>query len=342
MLHIVLVEPEIPQNKGNIARTVAATGCRLHLVRPLGFSTDDRYLKRAGLDYWPLVPVSYWDSFPELQAAFPERTFYYATTKGRRKYTDVTYGDGDFLVFGKETAGLPPELIAARHGLKIVEDACEALGSEYAGVKAGTAADGAVFAFYPNKQITTAEGGMIVTNDAALAELCRSLRSQGRGADGSWLYHERMGYNYRLSELHAALGLTQLRRIDAIVARRERIAESYAGYLRGIPGVTLPQAAPEVTRMSWFVYVIRLDEGINRDRVMEYLRAAGVECKPYFTPIHLQPYLRREYGFRAGDFPRAEAAGRACLALPFFNTLTETEMEYVAEKLSEAVAVATV
>ncbi|MGI5840592.1 MAG: tRNA (cytidine(34)-2'-O)-methyltransferase [bacterium] len=113
MLHIVLVEPEIPQNTGNIARTVAATGCRLHLVRPLGFSTDDRYLKRAGLDYWPLVPVSYWDSFPELQAAFPERTFYYATTKGRRKYTDVTYGDGDFLVFGKETAGLPPELIRA-------------------------------------------------------------------------------------------------------------------------------------------------------------------------------------------------------------------------------------
>jgi len=113
MLHIVLVEPEIPHNTGNIARTCAATGCRLHLVRPLGFSTADRYLKRAGLDYWPLVTITYWDSFAELRSAFPDRTFYYATTEGRQNYTEVKYAAGDFLVFGKETAGLPPELIRA-------------------------------------------------------------------------------------------------------------------------------------------------------------------------------------------------------------------------------------
>lgn len=227
--------------------------------------------------------------------------------------------------------------LAARHNLKVIEDSCEALGSEYEGVKAGTLADGAVFGFYPNKQITAGEGGMIVTDDAALADLCRSLRSQGRASNGSWLHHERIGYNYRLSELNAVLGLTQMKRIDAIIARREQVAKAYNERLQGIPGVTLPPAGREITRMSWFVYVVRLDTAIDRDRVMEYLRAAGVECKPYFTPIHLQPYMQRDYGFRAGDYPLAEAAGRSCLALPFFNTITETEIEYVREKLGEAI-----
>jgi perosamine synthetase len=236
--------------------------------------------------------------------------------------------------------------IARRHGLVVIEDACEALGSEYKGERTGSGsfADAAVFAFYPNKQITTGEGGMIVTDDERVAGLCRSLRNQGRGEGGLWLNHERLGYNYRLDELSAALGLAQMGRIEEIIAKRQRVAELYNQRLVQIPGIRLPYIAPGVTRMSWFVYVIRvgMDEpapakqAAVRERVMQRLQAAGIGCRPYFTPIHLQPFYRSQFGYREGDFPVTEAFGRTSIAIPFHNNLTAAEVDYIASTLAEA------
>lgn len=230
--------------------------------------------------------------------------------------------------------------IAERHGLAVIEDACESLGSEYRGQKCGSPAyaHGASFAFYPNKQITTGEGGMIVTDDEEVARLCRSMRNQGRGETGVWLSHERLGYNYRMDEMSAALGLSQFRRLEEILAKRERVARMYADHLSRISGISLPRVAPEVTRMSWFVYVIRVEDGINRDSVMDYLTQMGIQCRPYFSPIHLQPFYRQLFGYKEGDFPVAERLGRSCIAIPFHNNLTKEEIAYVAEKLEEAVA----
>jgi len=236
--------------------------------------------------------------------------------------------------------------IARRHGLVVIEDACEALGSEYKGHKAGSGvlADAAVFAFYPNKQITTGEGGMIVTDDEGVARLCRSLRNQGRGEKGTWLVHERLGYNYRLDELSAALGVAQMERIEEILCRRERVAGLYHERLSSIKGVKIPFITPEVTRMSWFVYVIRVGfeeasprkQEAVRDHVMGRLQQAGIGCRPYFTPIHLQPFYRSQFGYREGDFPVAEMLGRTSIAIPFHNNLTLEEIDYVAGVLEKA------
>lgn len=236
--------------------------------------------------------------------------------------------------------------IAARHGLVVIEDACEALGSEYRGHKAGNGAlaDGAVFAFYPNKQITTGEGGIILTDDENVAKLCLSLRNQGRGESGLWLSHERLGFNYRLDELSSALGVAQLDRIEEIIAKRAAVARMYQMRLGEIEGIRLPHITPEVTRMSWFVYVIRvgMDEPTDerqqavRDHVMHELQSAGIGCRPYFTPIHLQPYYRTQFGYSEGDFPNTETAGRTSVAIPFHNHLTQGEVEYVATVLERA------
>lgn len=242
-------------------------------------------------------------------------------------------------VFGHpaDIAGL--RKVAEKYGLILLEDACEALGSEYAGVKAGSAADGAVFAFYPNKQITTGEGGMIVTNDDRAAELCRSYRSQGRAVTGLWLHHERLGYNYRMSELNAAIGSVQMERISEIIEKRSCVARMYNEKLKSIDGVILPYVSPETTRMSWFVYVVRLKPEIDRDRVMDCLIDHGIACKPYFTPIHTQPYMKELFGFRDEDFPNTLSAGNRCVALPFFNDLDEKSVDYIVDVLKQAVEI---
>jgi len=226
--------------------------------------------------------------------------------------------------------------IAAKYGLPIIEDACEALGAEFNGIKAGSQADIAVFAFYPNKQITTAEGGMVVTNDDHIADLVRSMRSQGRPITGLWLEHERLGYNYRMSELHAALGCVQMDRIDEIISKRQRVAEMYNSHLSEVEEVSVPYVDPRV-KMSWFIYVVRFHASVNRDKVMEYLIEHGVGCKPYFTPIHLQAFYR-EMGFNEGDFPVTESVAKTTLALPFFSNMTEEQIDYVVKTLKEGIA----
>ena len=239
-------------------------------------------------------------------------------------------------VFG-QTADMDPILeVAQRYGLAVIEDACEAIGAGYKGRAAGTIGDAGVFAFYPNKQMTTGEGGMIITDHPGWDALFRSLRNQGRDVFDGWLAHSRLGYNYRLDELSAALGAVQAARLDELLAKRERVAGWYAARLAGLEGVERPAPAPWTTRMSWFVYVVRLAPGHDRDRVIRDLEARGIPARPYFPPIHLQPFYRGRFGLRPGDFPVTEAAGASCLALPFFGTMREEQVDTVCGALAEA------
>jgi dTDP-4-amino-4,6-dideoxygalactose transaminase len=234
-----------------------------------------------------------------------------------------------------QPADMDPILDAARcHGLAVIEDACEAIGSEYKGRKAGTLGDAAVFAFYPNKQMTTGEGGIIVTDRGDWDALFRSLRNQGRDVFDAWLNHSRLGYNYRLDEMSAALGLAQLERIEELLAKRERVARWYSERLAGIEGVQTPFLAASTTHMSWFVYVIRLAAGIDRQAAMAALAEQGIPSRPYFTPIHLQPFYVERFGYRRGAFPVTEALGDASLALPFSGVMGEAQVEYVCEHLA--------
>jgi perosamine synthetase len=227
--------------------------------------------------------------------------------------------------------------IAKRYNLLLIEDSAEALGSEYKGRKCGSFGEAGVFAFYPNKQITTGEGGILVTDDAELARLARSMRSQGRGESGEWLDHERLGYNYRMDELSSALGCSQMERIEEILEKRAKVAGMYGGKLAEVEEVQVPYIADYVNRMSWFVYVIRLERGIDRNKVIKYLDEEGVQCKPYFTPIHLQPFYRKMFGYKEGDFSVTEDVAGRTIALPFFNNLKEEQIDYVVGKLKEGI-----
>lgn len=225
---------------------------------------------------------------------------------------------------------------AGQYNLRLIEDACEALGATYKQRPAGALGDMAVFAFYPNKQITTGEGGMIVTGDDQAAGVMRALRNQGRAPGDTWLEHSYLGYNYRLDEMSAALGTVQMQRLDSLLAARQQVAEWYRTLLADIPSVESPHLAPETTRASWFVYVIRLARGIDRSAVSARLAKNGVPVRPYFAPIHLFKYMVERFGYRAGDYPVTEDLGRRGLALPFSGKMTQTQVETVCRALSEA------
>ncbi|WP_058486640.1 DegT/DnrJ/EryC1/StrS family aminotransferase [Defluviitalea phaphyphila] len=237
-------------------------------------------------------------------------------------------------VFGQPINMVEIKKIAKKYNLYVIEDSCEALGSIYGEYKAGSLGDAAAFAFYPNKQITTAEGGVIVTNNDKVAELCRSMRSQGRAITGLWLYHERLGYNYRLSEIHAALGLAQMERIDTIIEKRDKVARYYNEKLEQFSWIKRPVIDPNVTKMSWFVYVIRVNKNI-RNKLIDFLRRNGIECKPYFTPIHLQPFYKEQFGYKEGDFPNTEKAGDECIAIPFYTNLGKKDIDYVVDVIKK-------
>lgn len=238
--------------------------------------------------------------------------------------------------FGQPADMSPIIAIARRRNLVVIEDACEALGSEYRGRPAGTLGDIAVFAFYPNKQITTGEGGMIVTNNEDWATLLRSLRNQGRDIFDAWLNHTRLGFNYRLDELSAALGCVQMQRIHELLSKRERVAAWYNERLADIELIERPIISATTTRMGWFVYVVRIKPPASRDAVMRHLAASGIPSRPYFTPIHLQPFYRKRFGFRRGDFPVTERLGDTSLALPFSSVMTKSQVDMVCERLRES------
>jgi dTDP-4-amino-4,6-dideoxygalactose transaminase len=238
-------------------------------------------------------------------------------------------------VFGQPADYEELQPIAAEHGLEIIEDSCEAFGSHYRGIPVGSFGRAAVFAFYPNKQMTTGEGGVVVTDDPDWAAMVRSLRNQGRAPGDTWLEHSYLGYNYRLNELNAALGVVQVNRLDELIEKRARVSNWYAQRLSKISGVEVPWIAPETTRISWFVYVVRFDQAIDRDGVVEKLKERGIPSRPYFAPIHLQKYMVDRFGFRQGDFPVTEDLGKRGLALPFSSVMTEGEVERVCEGLRQ-------
>jgi perosamine synthetase len=240
------------------------------------------------------------------------------------------------------TFGRPAEIttlleIARRHRLSVIEDACEAIGAEHDGQRVGSFGDAAVFGFYPNKQITTGEGGMVVTRNPKLAERIRALRNQGRYQDQEWLQHAEVGFNYRLSEINCALGLTQLARIHEILQARARVAQMYHDLLSDVSDLILPAMSIPNGLISWFVYVVRLDESFNpadREKILETLRDMGIGCARYFAPVHLQPsYSDWRY---SSALPVTEGQGGRTIALPFFNRITKGEVEYVCKSLRTA------
>ncbi|OQX57114.1 MAG: polysaccharide biosynthesis protein [Thermotoga sp. 4484_232] len=221
--------------------------------------------------------------------------------------------------------------------LEVLEDSCEALGAEYKGKRVGKFGVAGVFAFYPNKQITTGEGGVVITDDERIAKLVRSMRNQGRGEENEWLLHVRLGYNYRIDEMSAALGYSQMLRIDEILEKRKKVAENYNELLKDYEWVKIPSVKEYVTRMSWFVYVIRLSADVNRDKVMKYMEGKGVQVRNYFQPLHLQPFYRETFGYGEGMLPITEEESKKTLALPFYNDLSLDEQKVVVETLREAV-----
>ena len=258
----------------------------------------------------------------------------------RTAITPLTRGILAVDIFGHPADWDALRSLASEFELALIEDSAEALGSTYRGRPAGGLADVGVFGFYPNKQITTGEGGAFVTNDRELAEMARSLANHGREETGDlWNEHRRLGYNYRLSEIACALGIAQLDRLAELMERRARVAGWYRERLAKIDAITLPDARDDV-RLSWFVYVVRLDGGYSRsdrDRIIDELRARGIGCRNYFPPIHLQPFFRETYGYAPGDFPITEAVAERTIALPFFAALTENEVAEVVETLGAVI-----
>ena len=253
---------------------------------------------------------------------------------------------------GRRTTGLLPvhvfgypadmpalERLAGERRLWLVEDACEALGAVHAdGAPVGARGNLAVFGFYPNKQMTTGEGGAVVSPVAAVKERIDSERNQGRAPDMGWLEHDRLGFNYRLDDLSCALGLAQLERLDELLAGRARVAARYSEALAHVEGVERPCPDEDGDRRGWFVYVVQLPRGTDRDATVLALRARGVDSKPYLPAIHLLSFYRERFGHCEGEFPVCEDVARRSLALPFYPELTDGEVEQVVEALREVLA----
>ena len=254
-------------------------------------------------------------------------------------------------ITGKTKAILPVEIfgnpagfdkicqIAQKNNLPVIEDSCEALGSTLNGKKVGTFGTMSVFGFYPNKQITTGEGGMILTDNDALADMCISLRNQGRSKDEGWFGHERLGYNFRLSDINCALGIVQLSRIEQIKSKRKQVAKWYQEMLADDERIIIP-AEPADCDMNWFVFVVRLTDNFTRqqrDRILERMRKRNIQVSNYFPPVHLQPFMARQFGYKMGDFPVTEKVCKSTIALPFYNNLSRDQVAVVCKVLKDVI-----
>jgi perosamine synthetase len=314
------------------------------ITTPFTFAatTNSLLFERARPVYVDIDPVTL-NLDPDTVGAFIDRE--YRTANGRlvrRSTGRPLAGILPVAVFGHPIKMDQFRALADSHGLRVLHDTAEAFGSEYFSaarkqwLKVGTLADVSVFAFYPNKQITTGEGGVIVTDDDEVAAYCRSGRNQGRAAKAEWLQHDMMGFNYRMDEMSAALGVAQMKRFPELAAKRARVAAWYAEALADVPDLTIPTAAPWA-RVNWFVYVVRTGPGVDRDAVMAHLDGRGIACRAYFPVVHLQPYLRDAGGYAEGSYPVAEDASRRAIALPYFNDLTQEDIGKVARALGEGV-----
>ncbi|MBI1866441.1 MAG: DegT/DnrJ/EryC1/StrS family aminotransferase [Candidatus Staskawiczbacteria bacterium] len=263
-------------------------------------------------------------------------TFNIDVSKIEEKITNKTKAILAVDIFSQPADWEELQKIAKKHNLFLIEDSAEALGSAYKGKKCGSFGDAGVFAFYPNKQITTGEGGVILTNNQKIAALCKSMANQGRDLkSGKWLEHIRLGYNYRLDEMSCALGISQMKRIKEILKKREKVALLYNKKLESIKGVELPYISKE-NKISWFVYVVKLSEnfaGEKRNKIIKKMADRGIHCSNYFQTIHLQPFYREMFFYKEGDFPIAENISKRTLALPFYNNLMEKDIDFVVKNL---------
>ena len=314
------------------------------ITTPFTFAATTNILlfERARPVYVDIDPVTL-NLDPDTVAAFIDRE--YRVVSGhlvRRSTGRPLAGILPVAVFGHPIKMDQFRALADAHRLRILHDTAEAFGSEYHStvqqrwVKVGALADAAVFAFYPNKQITTGEGGVVVTDDDEMAAYCRSARNQGRAEGADWLRHDMLGFNYRMDELSAALGVAQMKRFQTLLAKRAQVAAWYQELLADIPELTLPTAQPWA-RVNWFVYVVRTGPGVDRDEVMRHLTQRGIACRAYFPVVHLQPYLRDAGGYTEGSYPIAEDASRRAIALPYFNDLTRDDVGKVADAMMEEV-----
>jgi perosamine synthetase len=318
------------------AVAVSSGTAALHLiVRALGFEPGDEVLVPS-FTFAASVNVLLYESLVPVFCDIEDVTYNLDPSKLEDRITPRTKAILAVDVFGHPVEWKSITHIAAKHNLRVIDDSCEAFGAEYLGRKVGQFGDAAAFAFYPNKQITTGEGGILVTNDSEIACAARSLRNQGRGEMGSWLEHERLGFNYRMNEMSAALGLSQLQRIEEFLAKRQHVADLYSSRLGAVPCVRIQFVRPQV-RMSWFVYVITFDEEVDREAVVEVLEERRIPVRRYFSPVHLQSYIVGRKDCRIGTLPVTESVARRTLALPFHNRLTAKEVDEVVETLHEAV-----
>jgi len=327
----------------------------LHLcVRALGIGPDDEVITSSFsfvastncILYERAVPV-FLDIEPDSFNLSPEQIYRFLSQRCERNSSghciNKDTGRRVKAILPVHVFGMPCDMdaierLAQDYGLSVIEDACEALGAEYRGRRAGTFGDAACFAFYPNKQMTTGEGGMIVTDDDALAEACRSMRNQGRNSASEWLDHARLGFNYRLSDIHAALGSAQLQHIENLLAKRQSAATSYDERLQGVGGLITPRRM-HGSKRSWFVYVVQVPakNGSDiRDRVLRSLRSAGIGCQAYFPAIHRQPYMKGQFIAPFGTLKETEIASDACLAIPFFSTIDAAQITAVCDALKQA------
>lgn len=255
-----------------------------------------------------------------------------------KKITSKTKAILPVHIFGQSCDMEPIMALAKKHNLKVIEDACESIAAEHKNQKVGTFGDAAVFSFYPNKQMTTGEGGIIVTGDKKIDGLCRSLRNQGRSENRQWLDHERLGYNYRMHELSAAIGVAQLKKLPKIIEERRKIAALYNEELKKYADL---MSAPQVhlhNTHSWFVYVAKINNpAIDRDKVIEKLAEIGISTKPYLPSIHLFDFYRKSFSFKKGDFPVSERVSNSSIALPFYIGLEKSDIEFICQKTAEVV-----
>jgi perosamine synthetase len=309
---------------------VSSGTAALHvLTHALGLTADDEVLVPSFTFAATVNAVLYVGATPVFCDIEPD-TYNVDPAEIRAKRTERTKS-----VLGVDVFGHPADWDAiadAAEGLVLLDDSCEAIGARYRGRPAGSFGEAGCFAFYPNKQITTGEGGMIVTDDERLASLCRSLRNQGRDEMGAWLEHDRLGFNYRLDELSAALGVSQITRLPAILAKRADLAARYTERIGSVSGVRPPTVRADVD-VSWFVYVVTLEEGIDRDAIIRELAKRGVPSRAYFSPIHRQPYVAR--AIEPVALPVTEDICRRTLALPFHTNLDEASVELVVESLRD-------
>jgi len=277
-----------------------------------------------------------------------EDNFNIDETKIEKAITKRTKAILPVHIFGYPCAMDKITKIAKKYKLAVIEDACEAVGAKYlpAGRQSkwqcvGSLGDCGVFAFYPNKQMTTGEGGMIVTNNNKIASICRSLRNQGRDQGMAWLAHTRLGYNYRLSDINCALGVAQLARIQEILKKRMKVSEMYNEKLRVIEDIILPAHNTAEIERSYFVYVIQLREYFSqgqRDNIIAGLEKSGIACNKYFPAIHFQPFYKKTFGYKKGDYPVTEKISGLTIALPFFNNLSGKEVRFIAGKLKQIIS----